>query len=186
MKISVAGMDPSMANWGIAEAVLDLQDGTLSTPVLSLVQPRDGDGKKQVRKNSLDLCRATELAAAALEVGRRSKVVFVEVPVGSQNARAMCSYGMCLGVLGSLRSEGIEIIEVSPDENKKIFTGNKNATKADMIAKAVELYPEANFPSHGGKISATKAEHCADAIAAIHAGVKTPVFQHLMRLLAKD
>ena len=121
-------MDPSMANWGIAEAVLDLQDGTLSTPVLSLVQPRDGDGKKQVRRNSLDMCRATELAAAALEVGRRNKVVFVEVPVGSQNARAMCSYGMCLGVLGSLRSEGIEIIEVSPDENKKIFTGNKNAT----------------------------------------------------------
>ena len=175
-----------MANWGIAEAVLDLQDGTLSTPVLSLVQPRDGDGKKQVRRNSLDRCRATELAAAALEVGRRNKIVFVEVPVGSQNARAMCSYGMCLGVLGSLRSEGIEIIEVSPDENKKIFTGKKNATKDEMIAKAVELYPEANFPSHNGKISATKAEHCADAIAAIHAGVKTPVFQHLMRLLAKD
>lgn len=185
MKISVAGMDPSLTNWGIAEAVLDLQDGTLSTPHLSLVQPRDGDGKKQVRKNSLDLARATELAKTVLEVGRRNKVIFVEVPVGSQSARAMASYGICIGVLGSLRSEGIEIIEVSPDENKKIFTGNKTATKDDMIAKAISLYPEANFPMHNGKVSSAKAEHVSDAIAAIHAGVRTPVFQNLMRLLAK-
>ena len=77
----------------------------------------------------------------------------------------------------------MEIIEVSPDENKKIFTGTKNATKQQMIDTAREMYPDANWPLHNGKISAAKAEHMADAVAAIHAGVQTPVFQNLMRLI---
>jgi len=76
------------------------------------------------------------------------------------------------------------LIEVTPTENKKVFTGNKSATKRDMIDKAVELYPDANFPIHKGKVP-DKAEHMADAIASIHAGVRTPVFQNLMRLFAE-
>ena len=94
MKIPVCGMDPSLNNWGLAEAELDLSTGLLSTPKLSVVQPTDGDGKKQVRRNSLDLQRAEELAQAALEATERAKVIFVEVPVGSQSARAMASYGI--------------------------------------------------------------------------------------------
>lgn len=185
MKIPVVGMDPSLKNWGLAEASLDLETGHLSIPKLSVVQPRDSDGKKRVRVNSLDLQRAEELAHVVTTAAEKAKVIFVEVPVGSQSARAMASYGICIGILGSLRAKGMEIIEVSPDENKKTFTGSKTATKQEMIDKAVELYPEANFPMHNGKISATKAEHMADAIAAIHAGVQTPVFQNLMRLLAR-
>lgn len=185
MKIPVVGFDPSLNNWGIAEAELDLQDGYLSTPKLSVVQPTDGDGKKQVRRNSLDLQRAEELAHAVMAAADRAKVVFVEVPVGSQSARAMASYGICLGILGSMRSKGIEIIEVTPDENKRIFTGSKTATKQQMIDTAMGHYPDANWPLHNGKVSASKAEHMADAVAAIHAGVQTPVFQNLMRLLAR-
>lgn len=183
MKIPVVGMDPSLSNWGIAEAVLDLEDGLLSTPVLSVIQPRDGDGKKQVRKNSLDLQRAEELAHAAMTAAEKAKIIFVEVPVGSQSARAMASYGICLGILGSIRAKGMEIIEVSPDENKKVFTGSKTATKQQMIDTAYHLYPKANWPIRGSSVVIGKAEHMADAIAAIHAGVKTPVFQNLMRLI---
>ena len=183
MKIPVVGFDPSLKNWGIAEAILDLDSGVLSTPVLSVIQPRDGTGKKRVRKNSLDLERAEQLASGAFAAAEKAKVIFVEVPVGSQSARAMASYGICLGILSSLRTKGMEIIEVSPDENKKSFTGSKTATKQQMIDTAIGLYPDANWPMHGGKISASKAEHMADAVAAIHAGVQTPVFQNLMRLI---
>ena len=183
MRIPVAGFDPSLRNWGISEAQLDLNTGVLSTTVLSLISVKDETGK-QVRKNSQDLHIAEQLAVAALAVARRSKVIFVECPVGSQSARAMASYGICVGVLGAIRAEGIPLIEVSPTEVKQVFTGNKNATKEQMIAKAVELYPEANFPRHRGELAA-KCEHVADATAAIHAGVRTPVFQQLMRLLAK-
>lgn len=183
MLIPVLGMDPSLRNWGLAEAQLDLMTGTLSTPVLSLIQPKDLEGK-QVRQNSTDLHLAEQLSGPVMEAARRAKVIFVEVPVGSQSARAMASYGICVGVLGAVRALGIPLIEVTPTENKKIFTGNKTATKRDMIDKAVELYPGANFPTHKGKVP-DKAEHMADAIASIHAGVRTPVFQNLMRLFAE-
>lgn len=183
MRIPVAGFDPSLANWGIAEGLLDLETGYLDAVQLEVVSTEKGKNK-QVRTNSDDLQRCEYLAARAFEVGRRAKVIFVEVPVGSQNASGMKAYGAVCGILGALRSEGIQIIEVTATELKKTFTGNKNASKQDMIDKAVELYPDANFPRHRGEVAA-KAEHVADALAAIHAGVLTPVFQNLMRILAE-
>lgn len=180
VKIPVAGFDPSLTHWGIAEAELDLITGYLSTPKLTLIEP-EKNKNKQVRQNSTDLFVAEQLARTALEVAQRSKVVFVEVPVGSQSARAMASYGVCVGVLGTLKAQGISLIEVTAFEVKRSFTGDKNATKQQMIDQAVNLYPDANFPRQGTRIVA-KAEHVADAIASIHAGVLTPVFQNLMRL----
>lgn len=181
MLIQVAGFDPSFTNWGIAEGQLDLDTGYLKNVRLEIVSTEKGKAK-QVRTNSDDLQRCEELARKALEVGRRCKAIFVEVPVGSQNASGMKAYGVVCGILGTLRAEGIQIIEVTPTEVKKTFTGNKNATKEQMIAQAVQLYPDANFPMHRGQI-ASKAEHVADALAAIHAGVSTPIFQNLLRIL---
>lgn len=181
MLIQVAGFDPSFTNWGIAEGQLDLDTGYLENVRLEIVSTEKGKAK-QVRTNSDDLQRCEELARKALEVGRRCKAIFVEVPVGSQNASGMKAYGVVCGILGTLRAEGIQIIEVTPTEVKKTFTGNKNATKEQMIAQAVQLYPDANFPMHRGQI-ASKAEHVADALAAIHAGVSTPIFQNLLRIL---
>ena len=134
-----------MRNWGIAVADLDLESGLLDVPTLSIVQPRD-EKSKQVRKNSKDLALAKELFEGAYDTAKSCKVVFVEVPVGSQSARAMASYGVCVGVLGSLAGLGINIIEVSPEENKKVLTGNKTASKEAMIAAAMESYPNATGP----------------------------------------
>lgn len=183
MLISVLGMDPSLRSWGLAEAQLDLDTGILSTPVLTTVRPKDIKGK-QVRQNSNDLHLAEELASVVLPAAQKAKAVFVEVPVGSQSARSMASYGVCVGVLGTIRALGVPLIEVTATENKKIFTGNKNATKRQMIDKAIELYPESNFPIFRGEVADT-AEHVADAIASIHAGVHTPMFQNLLRLFQK-
>jgi hypothetical protein len=119
-------------------------------------------------------------------------VVFVEVPVGSQSAYGMKSYGIVCGVLGAMRHAGIEIIQVDALAVKESLTGNQNATKKQMIAAAVSEYPHVEWPRQE-KNGATwkkgdlmnEAEHCADAIATIHAGVQTPSFQTLMRLFAK-
>ncbi len=183
MKISVLGMDPSLRNWGLASSLLDLETGYLDNPHLSLICPKDLEGK-QVRKNSSDLHLAEQLATEVIAAAQKAKVLFVEVPVGSQSARAMASYGVCVGVLGAVRALGIPLIEVSPLEVKLAFTGSRNATKELMISTAVNQYPNANFPMHHGKIT-SKAEHVADAIAAIHAGVNTSSFQNLMRLFKK-
>lgn len=193
MKIQVCGFDPSLTHWGIAKATLDLETGLLDTPFLHVIEPEEIKGK-QVRVNSNDLYKAEQLAKTALKYARESKVVFVEVPVGSQSARSMVSYALCIGILGTIRAEGIPLIEVSPTENKLAFTGNKTATKIQMISQAVSLYPEANWPRHArdGKAGKTSwktgdlknvAEHMADAIAAIHAGCNTPAFSAILQIL---
>ena len=189
MKIPVLGLDPSMRNWGMAVADLDLWSGLLDVPTLSIIQPRD-EKSKQVRKNSKDLALVKQLFEGAYNTAKSCKVVFVEVPVGSQSARAMASYGVCVGVLGSLAGLGITIIEVSPEENKKALTGIKYATKEAMISAAMAEYPTANWPRQErngatfkkGDLKA-EAEHVADAIGAIHAGCATPTFQTLLNLL---
>lgn len=183
MEIPVVGFDPSLRSWGVASATLDLLTGILTVPSLSIIEPKDPKGK-QVRQNSHDLYRAEQLAESALAFARKAKAIFVEVPVGSQSARAMASYGICVGILGAIKAEGIPLIEVTPAEVKKAFTGKKDASKDEMIAKAIEFYPTADFPKYNGKMTA-KTEHVADAIAAIHAGVNTPMFQNLMRLFSK-
>ena len=180
-KIAVCGMDPSLRNWGIAEAILDLETGFLDTPVLTLIETKDPTGK-QVRQNSKDLSLAQQICDVTIPIARKAKAIFVEVPVGSQSARAMASYGVCVGILGSIKALGIPIIEVTATEVKKTFTGDPVATKALMIQTAMLEYPSANFPHHGGEIVA-KAEHVADAIAAIHAGVQTPAFLNILRII---
>jgi hypothetical protein len=165
--------------------MLDLSTGILDTPRLSLIIPEKLT-HKQVRQNSIDLFVAEQLAKTVVAEALQAKAIFVEVPVGSQSARAMASYGVCVGILGVLRSQGLSLIEVTASETKKALTGDKNATKQQMISAAVELYPEANFTAfypgqRKGSIPAN-AEHVADAIGTIHAGVNTPTFQNLMRL----
>lgn len=188
MLMSVLGMDPSLLHWGLASADIDLTSGVLTTPDLELIEPMELSGK-QIRVNSNDLYRAEQLATRVFYRARKAKVIFVEVPVGSQSARAMASYGVCIGILGSLRAEGIQIIEVTATETKVALTGNKNASKQNMIDAAVAAYPDANWPRYtrnGAKFKKgdimNTAEHVADAVATIHSGVNTPVFQNLMRL----
>lgn len=181
MQIRVLGMDPSLSNWGMASGMLNITSGVLSDVVLTLMSPEEIKSK-QVRQNSKDLHRSEQLAQSAMEHARRAKIVFVECPVGSQSARAMASYGICVGILGALRAEGIQLIEVTPAEVKTALTGSKDATKAQMIAEATRLYPSANWCMHRN-LYAQKNEHLADAIATIHAGVRTPAFKNLMRLL---
>lgn len=183
MRIPVVGMDPSLTGWGIAESVLDISTGILDTPKLSLIQPIK-DKSKQIRQNSVDLGVSEQLSLGAFKAARHAKAVFVEAPVGSQSARAMASYGICMGILGALKSEGVPLYEVNATEVKLALAGKKDATKREMIDKASEFYPEANFFRQKGHLI-DKNEHVADAIGAIHAGINTPMFQSLMKLLEK-
>lgn len=175
-----------MNHWGICVGTLDLDTKKIEVKELSVVEPVVPTGKT-VRQNSKDLEAAKQLTAAAVEAIRKAKVTFVEVPVGSQSARAMASYAMCVGVLGALRAGGLQFIEVTPKEVKVAATGKDTATKQEMIVWATTKHPEAAWPTysrHGKKeISAGKAEHMADATAAIYAGLKTDQFQQLLAFL---
>lgn len=186
MKIQVCGMDPSLRNWGFSKGIYDTETKQITLYELGVIQPTLPKGK-QVRQNSLDLESAKQLCAASLDAAKGAQAIFVEVPIGSQTARAMASYGICVGVLGALRATGIPFFEVTPTEVKIAGPGYKNATKQDMIEWATSKHPEANWPTYTehGKlvISEAKAEHMADATAAIYAGISCNPFQQMLSLI---
>jgi Holliday junction resolvasome RuvABC endonuclease subunit len=185
--IRVVGQDPSLRNWGLAVGTYDLETKKLVIDTLDLTNP-ELVKSKQVRQNSFDLESAFQLYTGAVAAAQGAHAVFVEVPVGSQSARAMASYGICVGVLGALRANGIPFFEVTPTEVKLAAVGNKTATKQDMIKWAMAAHPEANWPTYQQKgstmVSEAKAEHMADAIAAIYAGLSCNSFQQMLPFLA--
>ena len=177
-------MDPSLRNWGLAVGVLDITDGMLRMDQGLVIRPKE-ETSKPVRKNSKDMEIAEILSKELKPFVYGAQVIFVEVPVGSQSARAMASYGVCVGILGAFRAHGISIIEVTALEVKQALTGVRLATKDMMIQQARKLYPDLPLPMHRGKI-AGEAEHIADAIGAIHAGARTPMFQQLRHLYLEN
>lgn len=175
-KIKVVGIDPSLRNWGLSKGTLDMATGELILNQVSVINPVISQ-HKQVRQSSLDLESAYQLYEKTLEYVSGTDAIFVEVPVGSQSARAMASYGICVGILGSIRASGIPFFEVTPTEVKMASTGIKTASKAQMITWATAMHPEVKWPT-----AASKAEHMADATAAIYAGVKSNTFQQMRKL----
>jgi len=183
--IEVVGQDPSLRHWGIAKGLYDTVDKSLKIHSLSVLEPVLPTGK-QVRQNSLDLETAVQLTVGAVDAARDSNATFVEVPVGSQSARAMASYGVCVGVLGAMRGGGIAFFEVTPTEVKVAAVGYANAKKREMISWAMKAHPEANWPMYKKNgvmlVSEAQAEHMADAIGAIYAGIKGNSFQQMLAL----
>lgn len=186
MILRVCGQDPSLRNWGIALGNYDTVLRTLTVDQVLVIQP-ELSKSKQIRQNSLDLESAKQLCRGALDAVSGVQAVFVEVPVGSQSARAMASYGICVGILGALRASGTPFFEVTPTEVKRAATGNQNATKRAMINWAMETHPAAGWPMYKQKgalaVSEAKAEHMADATAAIHAGLSCNPFQQMLSMI---
>jgi Holliday junction resolvasome RuvABC endonuclease subunit len=184
--IRVLGMDPSLSNWGLAGGLYDTDTGALHIKGLDLVTPVFPTGK-QVRQNSKDLERAHQLAQGIKLAVQDAEAIFVEVPVGSQSARAMASYGICVGVLGALRANGTPFFEVTPTEVKLATVGKKTASKAQIIDRAMTQHPGDFWPMQTKKgqrtVIAGKAEHMADAIGAIEAGINTPQFQQTVSFI---
>lgn len=202
MKIKVVGIDPALSNLGIATATVDITDPeNFKVYDLKLAKTEDGkltkaavkDGKavnkrylpKGVSQGSDDLRRAKVLSDAFLEAARGADLVIAEIPIGSQSARAMASYGVSLGVLASCP---VELIEVSPADVKMAGCNDKTATKHEMIDAATSLFPDAPWirskTKRGGTYPiTTENEHLADACFVIRAGIRTPEFQNYVKEL---
>lgn len=183
--IHVVGFDPSLRNWGASKGIFVPGKGIRITH-LDVFQPVLPTGK-MVRQNSLDLEAALQICTAAAAFAKGAQAIFVEVPHGSQSARAMASYGICVGILGALRTMNIPFIEVNASEVKLATGQKKTATKQNMINWAVDTHPEAPWPMYNRNgqaiISEAKAEHMADATAAIYAGINTNSFKQALQLM---
>lgn len=184
--IVVVGFDPSLRNWGIAKGVYLPAEKRLIIEHLDLINPNISDGPK-VRQNAKDMEAAEQLAAGAWSVMNDVQAVFAEVPHGSKSSRAMVSYGVCVGVLGALCTSGIPFYPVSEMEVKKATTNNREATKKDTIAWAMERHPEAPWPMRNKlgipQVVESRAEHMADAVGTLYAGIASKQFQQALTLL---
>jgi len=189
MNLKILGMDPSLSNFGIVHATLNIETLKI-TPEAMYVLQTEPEKDKKVRKNSEDLDRCKILHKGAVEATEGRFLAFIEVPVGSQSSRAMASYGVSLGVIAAVANT-MPIVQLTPSEVKMAGCGIKTATKGEMIDAMVAKYPNAPWPRYTqngkgfkkGDIHAGEAEHIADALAAIEAGIATDEFRRTIAVL---
>ncbi len=161
----IGGFDPSISNFGMVKGTYI---GSLLLTEISITQTKPSK-LKQIRKSSDDLERARKLYSGMQSFFADVDVICVEIPHGSQSARAMASYGICIGLLASLNKP---LIQISAIENKRAALNKPTGTKEEMIEWAMALHPDLNWYH-----TKSKDEHIADAISAIYAGMKTDMFK---------
>ena len=184
MQIKIVSLDISMSNLGIAKGVFDTETKKLTITDCLTICPMVSDNK-QVRQNSKDVVRSRQLLDALVDHTKEADIVCAEIPVGSQSARAMASYGICVALIAVVQKIKPTFIEVSPLE-VKLIVGSKSATKKEVIEWVQSRHPEAPLERFRGVISLSKAEHQADAIVAIHAAMQTPVFNSIKTIYEKQ
>lgn len=184
-RIKILACDVGFRAFGMASFWLDLDTLDLELIKTRLVTTESEttiNKRKVVRTNSDDLRRAKVtwdgFSAECADVA----LVFAEVPSGAQSARAALGFGMQIGILGCCPRP---IIQVMPSETKEAAIGTKkNVEKADIIAWAAALYPDAGWKLYdrATKLHAKGSlhesnEHEADACAIAHAGILTDEFR---------
>lgn len=182
MKIKIAGLDGSKSNFGIALMTMDVE--TLELEVADLVLVKTEKSKeKQVRKSSDNLERAQEIATTLRQSLGDCISVFGEVPSGGQSYDAVLGFGIVIGLYASIP---LPFIEVSPSETKKAAVGTRTASKEEIIEWAMQKFPTAPWRLRklkGEMIPTNDNEHLADAVAIVHAGIRTPAFQQTLAIL---
>lgn len=182
--VKIAGLDPSMSNFGVVFGELDITTGqVVRIERMELIQTESGD-KKSVRVNSDDLRRASEIWKRAKPIINQAQLVFCELPVGSQSSRAQTSYGICIGVLACVDKP---LIQVTPIEIKQFVAGRKTTTKEEIITWATQKHPEAPWikrKEKGVEKYVNKNEHLADAIAAIYTGIQTDQYRQISTVIS--
>lgn len=178
--IEILGHDPALSNWGFARAKLDLKTMEVSDLRLHLASTKPNKDQK-MKKQIDDISRSKKLHKEIKQQSQGVVISFVEVPHGSQSARAMASYGTVIGLIPSINS--FSTITMSEREVKLGTLDKYPATKEDSIEWAYEKHPEANWPMRNGKIVKGKAEHMADAVCTIYAGLQTEDFKNAIAIL---
>ena len=183
--LTVVGLDPSLRNWGIAKGTYDTSSQQVGIYNLDVVNT-ESKKRKLIRQNTQDITAATKLMTEVAAACTDADVIFIEVPVGSQSSRACVSYGICIGILGALNYLEKPFFELTPTEVKLATVGKKTASKREMISWAVNKHLSAPWPTRQlkgeSKIVEGTAEHMADAVATIYAGIKSDLFKQVCNI----
>lgn len=163
----VLSFDPSLRNWGYAVCELTKQDNDIQlNPITGGVIHSD-NAKDVPYVNLRDLQTASNIYENVKQILAEHKIDYLvaELPVGSQSARAMASYGICIGLIGAIARETcIPLLSVTPAQVKKVV-GEITTTKEEIIAFTKSKYPQITDWLPKAK---SKQEHICDAIIAAH------------------
>lgn len=166
----VVGLDPSLRNFGVAVAELD-SDG-LKINAVDIIKTANHP-IKSTKQNVSDINAASVLYNTLLPYIHDADAICIEVPHGSQSSRAMVSYGVCVALIGVLMRTNPQMVYVSANDVKALVRTDKDhkPTKKEVIQWVTDKHPEAPLPK------TLIAEHCCDAIVAIHAAMQTKQFK---------
>ena len=176
-KIKIVGYDPSTSHWGICRATVDVHSLEFTIDQLTLVNT-ESEVKKGVRKDSDDLRRAGIVRAGMLLSCTGAALAISEIPFMNPGSYASANFNSGL-VTGVLAGCPIPLIQVFPQDVKLATVGVRNAAKEEVIAWAMEMFPDAPWlmrKLRGKMVPVMSNEHLADAVASIYAGLRTEQF----------
>lgn len=183
MKIRIVGFDPSMSNWGIAKATLDVNTMQWTVDDLSIVET-ESESKKGVIKQSDDLRRAKIVKDGMIEACEGASFAISEIPFCNPAGYSAANFNAGL-VTGVLAACPIPLIQVFPSEVKQKATGIRSATKGEMIEWAMNRFPDAPWRMRklkGKEVPTAANEHLADAVASINAGLDSTQLQQALAI----
>ena len=160
MKLNLIGFDPSLRNWGFSSATYDTQTKRLNIQSGGVIQYKPDSSLKQ---NIQDLYTANTLYSTLKPFIKNADYYVAELPTGSQSSRAMVSYALCLGVLGSLKQTNPNLFTVTPNQVKKQV--KLGASKEDIIDWCITKHPSILTWLPKAK---SKQEHICDSIVTLH------------------
>ena len=170
----IAGVDPAFRAVGMVKAIFTPGHDIGNITASGLIQT-EKTKEKGLYVNQDDLVACRKLFNGFHEFMRGVDIAIVELPQGSQGARASVGYGVCSMLIATLT---IPVIIVRANDVKKYGAG-KNANKTQMIEWAESIFPA--LSTYGAK---SRKEHVADAIGCLYAGVHTEQYKEMMSIMS--
>lgn len=167
--INLVGLDPSLRNFGVSLAKYDTASKELDIYNGFVIQSKPDKTKSQSKQ---DIQTAYSIFNCLSHHIEQADYFSAEVPTGSQASRAMASYGVCVGVLGSLITLNPNFYHCTPQAVKKVI-GSNSASKEDVIEWVKQTYPSVISWLPKPK---NQAEHICDSIVTLHLLTTNPEF----------
>lgn len=176
--IKFISIDPSLRNTALVYG--HIVDGRIKLEGSAIINTIKNQNK-QVRASSDLVERSRSLINGVRNYVAIHKpdICFGETPSGAQSFSSAISYAISCAIIAMVEPSPIE---VSPQEVKNI-TGLKNPSKKEIIDLVESKYPNFLPRKKSGEILLSEAEHIADAIIVVEAGLKTKQYLQIKTLI---
>lgn len=183
----VVGLDIAFRNTG----VVSVHIGADNSPLLNscyVIETEKNETSEKVSSTVDNLRRAQKIHTALSETFEEAKpdLVVVEAMSWPRNSASALKMAMAWGAIAPLLYD-IPVIEIPPQDIKKLATGGKSATKDAVTRGVLNLLPSSAWAKEVIELHVLKAslrEHCYDALGAVLAAQRTEKYQ-LLRAAAR-